>query len=240
MGTVSYATSVSVLVVDDHEVARRGLASLLAEVPGMRLIGEASSGEAALRIARDRLPDVVLMDLRMPGMGGLEAARRIHGALPQTRIIAVTACEDEPRWRLSRNGFSDCVGKNVDTRTLETVIRRALGTNALMVAEPLPEELERNPFHVLTGREFQVTSLMLAGLRAGEIAARLFIAPKTVHTFRYRIFEKLGITGDIELAKLAAIHGLIGATAPELQHTPAGAHATHARPETGPTSRHSV
>ena len=213
MGTVRYGVSVSVLVVDDHEIARRGMASLLAEMPGMRSVGEASSGEDAIRVARDRLPDVVLMDLRMPGMGGLEAARRIHMNLPQTRIIAVTACEDEPRWRLCSHGFSDCVGKNIDARTLETVIRRALASNAPMIAEPASGDARSNPFNLLSGREFQIASLRLSGLRAGEIAARLFITRKTVHTFRYRIFEKLGVTGDIELTKLAVLHGLIGASA---------------------------
>jgi len=211
MGTATYCGTISVLVVDDHHLLRRGLSAHLAELPGIRMIGEAASGEDALRLARELKPDVVLMDLRMPGIGGLEAGRRIHAYLPRTRIIAVTAWDDEPGQRLFRNGFSACIGKDVDRDGLEAVIRRVFGLGPPAVAEPDPAPVTANPFHQLTGREMQVCSLSLGGLRPVEIAARLFISTKTVHTFRYRIFEKLGIRSDIELAKLAASHGLIGA-----------------------------
>ena len=203
---MAYATSIRVLVVDDHELVRRGLISVLDEMPDMRVIGEAATGEEAVQLARSLQPDVVFMDLRMPGFGGLEAARRIRIWVPQARVIAVTAWSDEPGHRLLKNGISACVGKNVTRPELEAVLQRVLRNSAPKISEPDPA----NPFAQLTGRETQVVHLMLAGQKATEIAAKLFITTKTVHTFRYRIYEKLGISGDVELAKLANSHGLIG------------------------------
>jgi two-component system, NarL family, invasion response regulator UvrY len=200
----------AVLVVDDHDIVRRGITSTLADIPGMRCVGEAASGEDAIRLARALRPDVVLMDLRMPGIGGLEAARRIGIALPQTRIVAVTAWDSEPPQRLGRSHIAACVGKNVGVAELEATIRRVLAP-CRCASAAAGDAPAANPFDVLTGREMQVCSLLLAGHRPAQIARELFITPKTVHTFRYRIFEKLGIRSDIELAKLAASHGLLGA-----------------------------
>jgi DNA-binding NarL/FixJ family response regulator len=210
----TYCPVLSVIVVDDHYLLRRGITQLISEIAGLRLVGEAASGEEAIRLARELHPDLVLMDLRMPGIGGLEAARRIHIALPRTRIIGVTAWDDEPIQRLFRNGFSACVGKSVTREELEQTIRRvSSGASDIAVSEPEPPCLQ-NPFHGLTSREMQVCHLQLAGMRAQDIASRLFITPKTVHTFRYRIFEKLGVASDVELVRLAAAHGLIGVDSP--------------------------
>ncbi|MFM7273346.1 MAG: response regulator [Gammaproteobacteria bacterium] len=214
MDAHTYCPVLSVIVVDDHHLLRRGITQLISEIPGLRLIGEAGSGEEAIRLARELQPDLVLMDLRMPGIGGLEAARRIHIALPRTRIIGVTAWEDEPMQRLFRNGFSACVGKSVTREELEQTIRRVCsGASDIAVSEPEPQSRE-NPFHGLTSREMQVCHLQLAGMRAQDIASRLFITSKTVHTFRYRIFEKLGVASEVELVRLATAHGLIGVDSP--------------------------
>ena len=207
MGSARYSTRISALVVDDHVVARRGVKSLLGEIPGVVIVGEAASGEEAIRLARELLPDVVLMDLRMPGIGGLEAARRIRTAVQNARIIGVTAWENEPMQRLYRCGFSACVGKDVSAAELETVIRRVTGRIGSAIGEPQPSS---NPFDALTSREMQVFSLIIAGQRAPQIAHGLFITTKTVHTYRYRIFEKLGVANDVELARLASSHGLLG------------------------------
>lgn len=211
MGQTTRGIGFSVLVVDDHDVLRRGLISLLSEIPGARVVGEAACGEDALRLARSLLPDLVLMDLRMPGMGGLEAARRIRMTVPRVRVIAVTAWTDEPDKRLLRNGIRACLGKNIGRDELEAVLLRVLAGTPSSIAEPGRDALgSDNPFDLLTGREMQVCTLMLDGQKPTDIATRLFITAKTVHTFRYRIYEKLGVTGDVELTRLAASHGLIG------------------------------
>lgn len=215
MPTLSSASPLSVLVVDDHHLLRRGLIGVLSEISGLQVCGEASSGEEALRLARELEPDLVMMDLRMPGIGGLEAARRIRIALPRVRIVGVTAWEDEPLQRLFRHGFAACVGKSVDREQLLSVIERVMGGDGTRVAEPERVIGNINPFDRLTGREMQVCTLLLDGAKPSEVAARLFISVKTVHTFRYRILEKLRVSTDIELTRLAAQHGLIGIPAPE-------------------------
>ena len=215
MSSPTPGSSLSVLVVDDHHLLRRGLIGVLLEIPGLHVCGEASSGEEALRLARQLEPDLVMMDLRMPGIGGLEAARRIRIALPRVRIVGVTAWEDEPLQRLFRHGFAACVGKSVDREELASVIERVMGGDSARVAEPQRPLSRSNPFDELTGREMQVCTLLLAGAKPAEVAERLFISVKTVHTFRYRILEKLRVSTDIELARLAAQHGLMGVVAQE-------------------------
>ncbi len=210
MGTAVGERAISVLMVDDHEFVRRGIASTLTQFPDIRILGEAATGEEAIRLARNLCPDVVLMDLRMPGIGGLEAARRIHIALPATRIVAVTAWDTEPPQRLHKSGISACVGKNVAPAELEVVIRRVCERQR-SVTRAAEDTDSANPFDLLTGREMQVCSLILAGQKAVQIARELFITTKTVHTFRYRIFEKLGVNGEVGLTRLAACHGVIGA-----------------------------
>jgi len=219
MRAPSLNSSLSVLVVDDHHLLRRGLIGVLSEIDGLHICGEAASGEEALRLARELEPDLVMMDLRMPGIGGLEAARRIRIALPRVRIVGVTAWEDEPLQRLFRHGFAACVGKSVSREELASVIERAMGGEGTRVAEPQRVMGTTNPFDRLTGREMQVCMLLLSGARPADVAQRLFISVKTVHTFRYRILEKLRVSTDIELARLAAQHGLIGGAEPE-RHRP--------------------
>lgn len=203
------SSGIAVLVVDDQYIVRRGIISTLADIPGMHCVGEAACGEEAIILARALLPAVVLMDLRMPGIGGLEAARRIGIALPATRIIAVTAWDSEPPQRLGRSRIAACVGKDVRAPELEAAIRRVLAPRRAL--SPAAGMVHRpNPFDVLTGREMQVCMLLLAGRRPCQIALELSNSVKTVYTLRYRIIDKLGVSGDIELAKLAASHGLIG------------------------------
>lgn len=203
------SSGIAVLVVDDQYIVRRGIISTLADIPGMHCVGEAACGEEAIILARRLRPAVVLMDLRMPGIGGLEAARRIGIALPATRIIAVTAWDSEPPQRLGRSRIAACVGKDVRAPELEAAIRRVLAPRRAL--SPAAGMVHRpNPFDALTGREMQVCMLLLAGRRPCQIALELSNSVKTVHTLRYRIIDKLGVSGDIELAKLAASHGLIG------------------------------
>lgn len=206
---------IEVIVVDDHELVRRGLVGALSELPDMRVVGEAGSGEEAIRLTRELCPDVILMDLRMPGMGGLEAARRIGMTQPQVCIIAVTAWDSEPWQRLEQGYIAACVGKNIRTMDLGGTIRRTMASRRRNCRPSAINEPPCNPFDVLSAREMQVFMLLMAGHRPARVAKEMFIAPKTVHSFRYRIFEKLGISSDIELTKLAVMHGIAGMRIPE-------------------------
>lgn len=208
MPSASASSVIGVLVVDDQYIVRRGIISTLADIPGVNCLGEADSGEQAIVLARRLRPDIVLMDLRMPGIGGLEAARRIGIALPATRTIAVTVCAGEPPGRLGRSRIAACVGKDVRAPELEATIRRVLAPRR--PAPPAtPGARPANPFDLLSGREMQVCMRLLAGRRPCQIALELSNSVKTVYTLRHRIFDKLGVGGDIELAKLAASHDLI-------------------------------
>jgi two-component system, NarL family, invasion response regulator UvrY len=211
VGSQYYGGCIRVLVVDDHEIVRRGIVSTLEPSAEVCIVGEAASGERAIQMAHRLLPDIILMDLRMPGIGGLEAARRITIALPAIRVIAVTAWDAEPTQRLRQSGIAACIGKNVNLQKLEEVILRVRAERNRAQEQGAST---RSPFDTLTSREMQVCSMLLAGERAPAIATRLFITPKTVHTYRYRIFERLGVNGDVELTKLAAVYGLVGAQLP--------------------------
>lgn len=209
MPSASASSVIGVLVVDDQYIVRRGIISTLADIPGVNCLGEADSGEQAIVLARRLRPDIVLMDLRMPGIGGLEAARRIGIALPATRTIAVTVCESEPPGRLGRSRIAACVGKDVRAPELEATIRRVLSPRRVATPPASPGARPANPFDQLSGREMQVCMRLLAGRRPCQIALELSNSVKTVYTLRYRILDKLGVGCDIELAKLAASHGLI-------------------------------
>ena len=206
MPSASATSVIGVLVVDDQYIVRRGIISTLADIPGVNCLGEADSGEQAIVLARRLRPDIVLMDLRMPGIGGLEAARRIGIALPATRTIAVTVCASEPPGRLGRSRIAACVGKDVRAPELEATIRRVLAPRRPVPAAPGAGPA--NPFDQLSGREMQVCMRLLAGRRPCQIALELSNSVKTVYTLRHRILDKLGVGGDIELAKLAASHDL--------------------------------
>jgi len=212
MVRASFSRPVTVFVVDDHHLVRRGIAQLLDDADGISVVGEAASGEEAIPRVRALCPDVVLMDLRMPGIGGLEAAHRISLTVPQSRIIAVTAWDQEPAHRLRRSGILALVSKSADQRELASLIRRiAAGPGAKRRDRDATEKREGDqgsPFDTLTPREMQVACMVVAGLKAADIAATLFVTAKTVHSFRYRIFAKLGVNGDVELSQLAARCGV--------------------------------
>ncbi len=208
---------IRVLIVDDHRLVRKGIARMLEDVKGIEVMGDASSGEDALVKIRELRPSVVLMDVRMPGIGGLEATRRALRMAPDLKIIATTVYEDEPfPTQMLEAGAVGYVTKDADVRELVSAIRkgqvgqRYLSSDiARQIALRSYEEQDVSPFMLLSGREMQIATMVVNCRKVQEISDSLCLSPKTVNSYRYRIFEKLNISSDVELTLLAMKHGMV-------------------------------
>ena len=213
--------SIRVLVVDDHPTFRRGLGALLASLPDVELVGEAADGDAAVERAAALAPDVVVMDLDMPGVGGIEATRRIVAAQPSVAVLVLTMLdEDESVFAAMRAGARGYVVKGADTddvlRALESVARGdavfgpAVASRVLSyLTRPLSA---RDPlmFPELTEREREVLEHMARGHSNNEIARKLFVSPKTVRNHVSNVFTKLQVTDRAEAVERARRAGLGG------------------------------
>ncbi len=209
---------ITILVVDDHHLIRMGLCSTLEEIPGVVIVGQAATGEEAIQSVRTLKPNIVLMDIRMPGMGGIEATRRILISGSESKVIIITALDDDvhPR-QLLKAGASAYITKNtgVDeiTQALNMVIAGEIYISPSiarnMVLKDLSPGQENSPLAQLSERELQIAQMITSGHRAGEVAAILNISSKTINTHKYRIYEKLGVTNDVELTLTAVKYGLV-------------------------------
>lgn len=202
---------INVLLVDDHELVRTGIESLLNDVDGISVVGVASCGEQALLFTEQLSPDVILMDVNMPGMGGVEACRRILQAYPNIKIIALSGYNDGfIPGQLMKLGAKGFLSKNSPVEEMVDAIRQVmLGESYLGkdVADNLlaqNTQQENNPFAQLSKREAEVASLILQGRSIQEMAQTLGLSDKTVNTYRYRLYEKLNVKNDVELTRLAA------------------------------------
>lgn len=210
-------TVTRILLVDDHDLVRTGLRRLLADFPDLEIVGEAENGEDAFRFCRELKPDLVLMDIKMPGIGGLEATRKISAHYPQIKVIVVSALEDEIyASRLLQAGAVGYVLKGAPFEDMVKAIHKVmLGQRYLspMVAEQLAlrqfDRNENSPFDRLSERELQIALMVVNCQKVQEISERLSLSSKTVNSYRYRMFEKLGIESDVELTHLAIKHGMI-------------------------------
>ncbi|MEX0731324.1 MAG: UvrY/SirA/GacA family response regulator transcription factor [Aquisalimonadaceae bacterium] len=208
---------ISVLIVDDHQLVRSGIRRILEDTEGIRVVAEAGSGEDALKLVRAHRPDVVLMDVNMPGIGGLEATRKLLRIDAGLRIIALTIHMDEPYpSRLLEAGAMGYITKGCDVDEIVRAIRsvssgsRYLGTEIAQQMTSAGFGAQRGScFEKLTQREMQVMMMITQGHRLQEISDTLCLSPKTVSTYRYRLYEKLGVETDVELTHLALRHGMI-------------------------------
>ena len=189
---------------------------MLADVRDIRVVGEACSGEDALRLVRELKPHVVLMDIQMPGIGGLEATRKLLQAHPDVHILAVTACNEEPLpSMLMKAGASGYVTKGTPLPDMLAAIR-SVSIGQPYLSSDVAQEIAINslqktetPFDVLSEREAQVALMIVNCQNNQEIADRLNVSPKTISTYRARIYEKLRIDSDVKLTLMALRHGLL-------------------------------
>lgn len=208
---------ISIVIVDDHDLVRLGIKKLLASANDIKVIGEAENGEDAVRLVRELKPDVVLMDLKMPGIGGLEATHKLMRVNPAIKVLVVTACDEEPfPYRLVRAGAAGYVTKNANVDELVAAIHKVNSGQPYITPEIAQKmalrqvsDAAKSPFAELSERELQVMWMITHGHRVQEIADKLCLSPKTVNTYRYRLFEKLSVKNDVELTHLALRYGML-------------------------------
>ena len=214
--------TVRILLVDDHAVLRAGLRALLEAEPGFQVVGEAGTGEEGVRLAGQSRPDVVVMDLSMPGMGGLEAVRQIAALEQGTRVLVLTMHGEEEHLLpvLEAGGSGYVTKKSADEELIEAIHTVARGdvflypSGAKLLLRGLKakaEPGEDDPLDRLTEREREVLSFTVEGFSSSEIGKKLFISPKTVDTYRARIMDKLELRHRSELVRFALRKGLLKA-----------------------------
>ena len=208
---------INVLLVDDHDLVRTGIKMMLSGVSGVKVIGEAATGEDAVKLSRTLNPHVVLMDVKMPGIGGFEATRKLLRLNPDLKVLIVTICNNDiyPA-RLLQAGAAGYLTKGASMEEMVQAIR-AVHAGQRYISPEIASRLafkhltdtEDSPFDILSERELQVMLMITKGVKVPEIAERLCLSPKTVNSYRYRIFEKTNVKSDVELTLLALKHGLI-------------------------------
>ena len=219
--TPSASAKIRVLLADDHTILRAGLRMMLNAQPDIEVVGEASDGRQALGEALRLQPDVVLMDITMPEMNGIEATRQIKRALESTRVLILTMHENEEYlFQVLRAGASGYILKEAADTELISAIRvvysgrfyMSPSAQTMMVGDYLLRVRsgeERDSYSALTEREREILKLVAEGLTNNQIAERLYISPKTVDTHRTHIMDKLNLHSRAELVKYAMRRGLL-------------------------------
>ena len=208
--------TIRVFVVDDHVIVRTGMCMILGEQPGVDIVGYAETGEDALPQLRKLRPDVLVCDVHLPGISGLEVTERVVRGGYGTRVVVVSAHHQGPLPRRAMEaGASAYVGKSHDStellRALQDVAhgRRYLATGiAQQMALAGIDGGSDSPFDALSPREFEVAMLLVRGLRQEDIARLLSLSAKTINTHKSRLFEKLGIRDPIALARMVSRYGM--------------------------------
>ncbi|MGW3819080.1 response regulator [Streptomyces sp. NPDC005046] len=215
----SPAGPIRVLIADDHPVVRRGMSALLASLDGVEVVAEAANGEEALREAQLSRPDVVVMDIQMPVLDGVEATRRLTALLPEVAVLVVTMFEDdETVVSAMRAGARGYLLKGAQQEEILTTLRSvaagqyviAPGVAARLLGRLAPAAAPATPFPELTAREREVLDRVARGYRNARVAADLSLAEKTVANRLSAIFLKLGVSGRTEAVIMAREHGLGG------------------------------
>ncbi len=210
---------ISILIVDDHSVVRQGVRAFLETQPDLQVVGEAESGAEAVRAAAELIPDVVLMDLVMPEMDGVDATRKVKEASPRTQVVVLTSYhDDEHIFPSIRAGALSYVLKDIGPRELADVVRKAAEGEAVLhprVAARVIQELQGrraeqiNAFTELSERELEVLRLIAGGASNAEIAAKLVLSEKTVKGHVSNILSKLHLADRTQAAVFAWREGVV-------------------------------
>jgi two-component system invasion response regulator UvrY len=205
------------MIVDDHELVRIGLRHILAEYPEIKVAAEAVDGESAIRLCQKIKPDVVLLDICLPGLSGFEVTSRLKRTQPGIGVIILSVHEKAPYpERLLEAGASGYLSKGCPSTELVQAIReiarggRHIGSRVAqnMALKLLPGG-QSTPFDELSSREMEVMLMLADGIRVSEIASRMHLSPKTVATYKYRIFDKLNTRNDVDMTRMAMRYGIV-------------------------------
>ena len=208
---------ITVLLTDDHALVRTGIRRLLEDTGRVKIVGEADCGEDSLTLAYELKPDVILMDVNMPGIGGVEACRRILQRNPEQKIIVLTIHNEQtfPK-RMLEIGAKGYLTKECAVDEMLMAIEQVHEGGAYIapsIAQQLALSLlpgnEDNPIDRLSRREFQVMLMISHGLTNAVISEKLCLSPKTVSTYRLRLLEKLGAQNEVDLIKIAVEQGMV-------------------------------
>jgi DNA-binding NarL/FixJ family response regulator len=205
---------IKVFLLDDHALVRTGYRLILERETDMRVVGEAEDGEAGLPLIRQLKPDVVLCDLHLPGVSGLEITERLAKLEAGPKVVICSVQQDGPMpRRLMAAGAHAYVGKGCDAAELLRAIREAARGKRYLASEvaqhlALAGAQGESPFESLSPREMEVAKLLCQGLKLEEIGRRLHLSGKTVATHKYRLLDKLAIKDTVSLARLATQYGV--------------------------------
>ena len=201
--------AIRVLLVDDHELVRQGIAAMLAKADDLQIVGEARTGREAVEYARRELPDVILMDVRMPDMDGLEATKKIKEERPRTAVVMLTMHENPAYLREAvRAGAAGYLLKDVSREELVDAFIESQMLKG-MLSEMKPQGPVPAAARNLTKREREILSLVAEGMSNREIAERLVLSPETVKSHVAAILEKLGVSDRTQAAIYAVRNGLV-------------------------------
>lgn len=213
--------SIRIVLADDHPVVRMGLRALLESEPDIQVVGEANNGVEALELVASLTPDIVIMDISMPEMDGMEATRRIRDSFPETKVLILTVhAQERYLFPVLKAGAAGYVLKStIDTRLVDAIRTVAGGgvflyaTATRMLLEDYLGHLESagslDDYDSLSEREREVLKLCALGHTAAEIAEQIFLSPKTVETYRTRVMQKLNMSTRSDLVKYALARGLL-------------------------------
>ena len=207
---------IEVLLADDHTLVRTGIRHILEAFNGIKVVAEASTGEEAIKLVKEHKPDVVLMDVNMPGMGGIEATTKLLRSHPNLNVIALTVHATEPYpVRLLQAGAKGYLTKGCPAEEMYEAIKKVAKGERFVsseIAQSLALSLlpgEETPFDKLSQREMQVMLMIAKGCNIQEISDSLCLSPKTVSTYRYRLYEKLEVENDVALTHFALRYNLL-------------------------------